>query len=344
MFCNVGELASTKARDLISPGIDEWLELGPEYDDLEPTADVPITELRIVDSPRSSGENVEHVKMLAEVSGQLPPILVHYPTMRVIDGLHRLRAAKSRGQSQITVKFFHGDEADAFVLAVKCNVTHGLPLSIGDRKSAAERIISSHREWSDRAIASIAGLSPKTVAEIRLDSERESTSPVLRVGQDGRVRPINSAEGRRLASDVIAANPHFSLRQIAKAAGISPETARDVRNRLVRGEDPVPDRRRATRSTERGPSSGAIAHTGVNWPETARRLSSDPALRLSENGRVLLRLLFMHLIEVKGWEQIADSVPPHCSDIVAGLAQECGRIWYEFADGLKRRSARIPSN
>ncbi|MFD0433138.1 ParB N-terminal domain-containing protein, partial [Streptomyces chartreusis] len=94
----------------------------------------------------------------------MPPIIVHRDSMRVIDGLHRLRAAQLRGHSTIAVTFYDGTEADAFVLAVESNVRHGLPLSLPDRKRAAVRIIATHPQWSDRKIASVTGISPATVA------------------------------------------------------------------------------------------------------------------------------------------------------------------------------------
>lgn len=98
--------------------------------------------------------------MLAAVEAKLPPIIVHRATMRVIDGMHRLAAAKLRNDETIEVRFFEGTEQEAFVLAVKANISHGRPLSLTDRTSAAERIIVSHPAWSDRAIAVAAGSAP----------------------------------------------------------------------------------------------------------------------------------------------------------------------------------------
>lgn len=343
----MGELANTKAPEFVGFETEQWLEVEPGDERQLSIVTVPVAALKIADSPRSSGENADHLKMLAEMYDQLPPILVHHQTMRVIDGVHRLGAAKVRGQDHIPVQFFYGEEDDAFVLAVKLNVAHGLPLSLGDRKNAAARIISSHRDWSDRIIASIAGLSAKTVAEIRVRSGNESPYGALRIGQDGRVRPVSSAEGRRLASEVIATNPSFSLRQIAKAAGISPETARDVRNRMIRGEDPVPDRRRGKieeHQAGKGAGPAPLHPSGASWPETVRRLGADPALRLTDNGRILLRLLFMQMVEMKEWEKVAESVPPHCSDIVSELAQECSRIWDDFAEKVRIRAADVTSS
>jgi ParB-like chromosome segregation protein Spo0J len=297
-------------------------------------------------SPRIGGENTEHLRMLAEVSTELPPILVHHSTMHVIDGVHRLGAAKLRGEDEIAVQFFYGDRADAFVLAVKSNIAHGLPLSLADRKSAAARIVASYPEWSDRVIASVSGLSAKTVSEIRIGSLGESARTGGRVGLDGRTRPVSSAEGRQLASELIADNPEFSLRQIARIAGISPETVRDVRNRLRRGEDPVPDRRTDARArSDRGDrhQGGYSSESRASRPsrgsraELVQRLRADPALRFSESGRMLLRLLQLQLVEIAEWEKVIDGAPPHCSGIIADLARDCSRLWSDLADALEHR-------
>ncbi|WP_241827324.1 ParB/RepB/Spo0J family partition protein, partial [Streptomyces graminilatus] len=131
---------------------------------------VPITSLRPSDSPRSAGEDPEHIRALAEFEAELPPIIVMPSTMQVIDGMHRLRATELRGANEIDVRFFEGEEKDAFVLAVESNITHGLPLGLGDRKEAAARILLSHPMWSDRAIGAATGLSAKTVGTIRCRS------------------------------------------------------------------------------------------------------------------------------------------------------------------------------
>jgi ParB-like nuclease domain len=101
-----------------------------------------------------SGENSERVQVLANTQGELPPIIVHRASTRVLDGMHRLRMAKIRGQNEIQVRFFVGDGADSFVVVVRSNIAHGLPLSLADRKAAANRIIGSHPQWPDRRITS----------------------------------------------------------------------------------------------------------------------------------------------------------------------------------------------
>lgn len=233
---------------------------------------VPIHFLLPADSPRLSGEIEEHARLLAESQAPLPPIVVHRATMRVIDGMHRLRAAALRGAAHIEVQLVDGTQEDAFVLAVRLNAEHGLPLSRQDRTAAALRIIDSHPHWSDRRIASVTGLSPSAVGSLR--SRSAVTAPAqacsLRTGRDGRTRPVNGAAGRIAASRVISESPDASLREIASRAGVALATARDVRNRMRLGLDPVPPKLRA--------AQGGRASAGEP-PETPSAAVPEDAVR-----------------------------------------------------------------
>ena len=126
--------------------------MAPEEEEINrhSVIEVAIDALMLTGSPRHAGENSEHVEALSAASGPLPPIVVHRPSMRVIDGAHRVRAALRRGEKTIAARFFEGPDADAFVLSVVLNIAHGLPLARPDRKRAAERIIRTHPLWSDR--------------------------------------------------------------------------------------------------------------------------------------------------------------------------------------------------
>ncbi|WP_042172511.1 ParB N-terminal domain-containing protein [Streptomyces sp. NBRC 110035] len=311
----------------------------------EPTHMVPVDSLSIEDCPRLEGEDLQHTQLLLASETVLPPILVHRPTLRVIDGMHRLRVALLRGQSEIAVRFFDGSEADAFVLAVRSNAVHGLPLTLSDRTAAATRIVISHPHWSDRAVARVSGLSPKTVAAIRRRSTADTPPLNTRVGQDGRVRPISAAAGRERAGRLIAANPGIPLRAVAKEAGISVGTAHDVRERLASGRDPVPDReRRGAGARARGRtetnvqqlparpvSPGVLRDRARNPAVLVHRLLKDPSLRSTETGRTLLRLLDAQAHVVQTWDRLVDGVPQHCSEIIADLANEYAKFWHEFA-------------
>ena len=131
---------------------------------------VQIAALVRTGSPRSGGVDFAHVQRLIEADWPLPPILVHRPTMRIIDGFHRVAAAIQMGIDEIGAYVIDGSVESMFVLAVRANVTHGLPLSLADRRMAADRILCTHTHWSDRAIASATGLSARTVCGLRCAS------------------------------------------------------------------------------------------------------------------------------------------------------------------------------
>lgn len=315
---------------------------------------IPVGSLLAGDSPRLQGESLEHIQMLAATDSPLPPILVHRPTMQVVDGMHRLRAALLRGQQDIDVRYLDGTAEDAFVSAVQANIEHGLPLTLADREAAAGRIIASHPWRSDRWIAAVTGLAASTVSAIRRRSGPDACQGRSRVGKDGRARPLSSAEGRRIASEAISAHPDASIRKIARLAGISPATALDVRERMRRGEDPVPPAQR-----RRGSAPGTLGAPGA--PGTARRppagrggngtapgasrdrasllrrLRSDPSLRFSESGRGLLRWLGAWAGGPGNPQELVRAAPPHCACLVAELARSFAEEWLDLATELEQR-------
>lgn len=208
------------------------------------------------DSPREAGVITAHVNRLVVAPGPLPPIVVHRRTMRIVDGMHRFEASGIRNEEMIAVKFFDGTEQEAFVYAVGVNSAQGLPLSLGDRKFAARRILEANPEWSDRKVGSISGLSHGTVAAIRRDRlTGQNGQSHSRIGRDGKLRPLASGRGRTIAADLIRSGNNYSLREISRKAGISTATVRDVRTRLGRGDDPVPEGRKPTRDPHGFPSA-----------------------------------------------------------------------------------------
>jgi ParB-like chromosome segregation protein Spo0J len=309
---------------------------------------IPIETLELADSARLEGESADHIRALAEAGDKLPPILVHLGTNRVIDGMHRLQAAILNGQKSIRARYFNGSEKDAFVAGVRANIRHGLPLSRSDREAAAERILASHPQWSDRAIAEVAGLASTTVARIRSRSAGQDAQQSVRIGRDGRSRPLNGAAGRRLASVLFASHPDASLREIAESAGISPATAKDVRDRLQRGDDPVPAKlvlaeRKSQEALEKGRKPPVVGHlrrqdTALNAAAVLQKLQRDPSLRLNDDGRLLLRWLSSRSINSEEWEGFQTRIPAHCIPLVAEVALGFAEEWAHLADRLKRRA------
>ena len=311
-------------------------------------------------SPRERLEDPDHVRLLTETRST-HPLMVHRPTMRVIDGVHRLRAAVLNGQTEVTVQSFDGSEADAFVLAVELNVRHGLPLTLRERKIAARRIIASHANWSDRAIADRAGLSPKTVAKARRQAAEEGPPVAWRLGRDGKIRPISSIEGRRSAAALIAADPEISLRELSRKTGVSVGTIRDVRRRLDSGQDPIPDRLRGAESGTVGlappfartapvvRAGPPVQRVGTRCPrgeqlQTApvvQTLLRDPSLRATESGRRLLRLLMATELGRSDLAEIAEAVPAHCLPLVRAVALRRAEDWKQLAGLASEKPASL---
>jgi len=330
-----------------------------------PAETVPIASLKTGASPRLAGESIDHVRMLSDLGIKLPPILVHRPSMCIIDGMHRVRAALLRGEDEIETRFIDCDEADIFVVAVQTNIKHGLPLSLADREAAAVRLLGTHPEWSDRLVASTVGLSHKTVGALRTRMTGENVQSPSRTGRDGRIRPLSAALGRRAAAELIREDPTKSLREIARAVGVSVGTVRDVRARLTQGKDPVPEGRRtggpatesASRETEPRDSAPGGARAGLAGNAASaepllstkdaglilQKLGKDPSLRFSEKGRLVIRLLHTCTICIDKLHVLAHQIPSHRTATVAELARVYADSWSNLANRLENLQREVSS-
>ncbi|QMU74638.1 ParB N-terminal domain-containing protein [Streptacidiphilus sp. PB12-B1b] len=327
-----------------------------------PIHTVPVGSLLPADSPRVEGLNEDHVKILADSGTEFEPILVHREEGRVVDGMHRLQATILRGEHDIAVRYVDGSSADLFIRSVQANVNHGLPLTLRDRKTAVVRILTTHPHWSDRAIATAAGVSPKTVgaARGRLSTEESphSNPSVARLGKDGRVRPVDIRERREKALGLLAEQPKASLREVSEAAGVSISTAHRLRQELRSrptaptpgGQRPAPvnirvredsawpsglvisgSRREPGLTTVPHPddsSSGEVARTRIKALDT---LANDPSIRFTDSGRTLLRWLNSQARGLAAAEQLFAQVPPHCVGMLAEVVGHYARHWEQLA-------------
>jgi hypothetical protein len=282
------------------------------------------------DTPRIGPEDPRHCSLLAEIEEELPPVIVHRESMCVIDGMHRLAAARRRGDTSIRARFFTGSREDAFLLAVRANTTHGKPLTLSERRRSAARILGTHGAWSDRAIAAVCGLSAGTVATLRR-STNPGQADQARIGRDGRAHPLDTSAARREAARLLREHPEASLREVAMATGLSPGTVRDVRQRITSGKPPE-----VVRS---GPAPVAAAPTRLSLP-LSERLRSDNALQATAEGRSVLDWLARRAVTPDEWEPLVPSVPKSRAYMVAEMARECARTWSEFADRLEEQCRR----
>jgi ParB-like chromosome segregation protein Spo0J len=300
------------------------------------SVEVPLAALQFGLSPRAEKYDPEHVTALVEVLGKVPPILVHAPTMRVIDGVHRVMAARSAGWTAIPAVLFDGDETEARIEAVRTNVAHGKPLSLAEREAAAVGILELVPDWSNRRVASVTGLSPKTVGRLRARATGDSAQlragsaggdadqggrSRYRVGRDGKRRPVDPVAVRQRVAEALRDDPDASIRAIARRTGASQATVRDVRDRLERGVSEVASlaERRRKRSLPASSSMPEPGLAGVVPGEFAQWFET-------------------HHVEDKDWKEFVDTIPISRVYEIADMARQRSESWRAFASALEDRA------
>lgn len=285
---------------------------------------VEISTLCRSESPRLAGIDERHAALLADSPTALPPILVARGSMRVIDGMHRLRAAQLNRRTTIDVRFVEADEYSSFLAAVAENIRHGLPLTLADRRAAARRILEKSPEWSDRAIARAVGLSGKTIATVRrekgADFERSR-----RKGLDGRERSVGQQRviGR--------ATQRVSARQPAARSSSSSST-QNTRRRFADDSPAITEHQPLNLRTSEPPPSRKTTVLNV--------LRSDPSLRYSNAGRTLVSWLAGSALNNDSAEDVVEALPSHCLPLVIDLIHSHASFWSRLAELAKRRAER----
>ena len=209
---------------------------------------------------------------------------------------------------------------------------HGLPLTLRERKRAASRVLVAHPEWSDRRIAELCSISPKTVGRLRLTLTGYPTEEVpqldtsARIGRDNKCRPVNSALVRTRVIEAIQKEPQASLRAVARTVGVSPETVRLVRMNMTR---PVP-------RLGVGPLLEPLPVPASPPPEASWK--ADRALGACQDGE-FLSWFDRTAIENDQWRWV-DTVPLSRVYEVAAEARRRGEAWTCFAKALEARSGK----
>ncbi len=282
---------------------------------------VRLADLSVGYSPRQLKVDEDHVTVLAEVIDRLPPIVVDEQTMRVIDGVHRLEAFRRAGRSEIKALLFSGDETAALVMAIQSNVTHGKPLSRGERQAAAGTLLRRSPERSDRWVGEICGLSHSTVARLRRVSDVADRD--IRTGRDGRRRPVDPRPGHAAVAKALTAGPAMSIREAAGTAGVAPSTAHRVAAEL-RGQGTPFVAGAVTASSGEGP---AVIERG-NDPKTDPPAQAEEAASWLERTAVDPDDLKAHL----------ESVPLGRVYEVVDECRRRARTWSEVADALEKKA------
>jgi ParB-like chromosome segregation protein Spo0J len=276
-------------------------------------------------TPRATRIDEGHVKTLSEVIDRVPPILVERRTMQVLDGLHRVQAARRSGRTHIDAILFSGDESEALALAVEANVKHGKPLSRAERQTAAIELLRRLPERSDRWLAEVCGLSHSTVGKLR--NELEQPRLTSRVGRDGRRRPVDPAASRAAAAREISSRPEATLRQVAASAGVAVSTAQRVSLGV---------RRSAVQATTTAMISDPLSD------EEQPSVLDAPALRSRPDLDEFRTWLSRTEVSSQDFQMFLEQVPLGRIYELVDEFRKRSQVWLDIARELEKRAQRRP--
>ena len=301
-------------------------------------------------------------------AGQWPPILITRGEHLIIDGLHRYRAAQLLGYPSMACVISDAPEADAFVESVRRNLTNGLPLTLRDRKYAARVLLEQHGDWSDRRIGAVCAIDHGTVAALRADLAASPTGQNhhldVRLGRDGRRRPVDYVSTRQRVLAALRAEPDASLRKIAQSAGVSPETVRTVKNQQTHltptDTTAGPTGTTGTTGTTAGttpPNTAAAPEPHPpNPPPPPLRLAPhpptpthplpwehDPALQSTTETQAFLTW-FAHTDMHDNWQHWINTIPLSRIYQIADEARHRADNWTAFARALEHRTHPTPNH
>lgn len=153
--------------------------------------------------PRVNGVDPDHVCALQETPDAWPPILVvrHGEGYLLLDGFNRYAAAQNLCLTTITATVIQMPaDGDLARIAFEANLAHGLPLTLGDKRAYAERLLTYQPEISNLEVARRTVLSPTTVAAVRQRLEEAATIPPVeqRVGKQGQAYTLPNSYQRPL--------------------------------------------------------------------------------------------------------------------------------------------------
>jgi ParB-like chromosome segregation protein Spo0J len=315
---------------------------------------VSVADLSVGYSPRQMKVDHDHVAALADVVDRLPPVVVDERTMTVIDGVHRVEAYRKLGRSRIPALMFRGNDMEALVIAIQANIQHGKPLNRGERQEAARALLHECPERSDRWVGEVCGVSHTTVAVLRRSVSAADAK--VRMGRDGRRRPVDPSLGQAAVARVMAENPTASIRQAAGAAGVAPSTVQRLAAGLARSQKPpLPGIAFTLRATVEGPHDDRPHDDRPHddrphddrphddRPHDDRPVSdlvADPVSHPSGEGAEVTTWLARTSVSVEDLYAHLASLPLSRVYEVADECRRRARSWAQMADALEARVRR----
>jgi len=162
---------------------------------------------------------LEYARRMQE-GDNFPPVVVFHDVAVdaywLADGAHRVEATKKIERKEIAAKVLLGNRSAAVLHAVEANLTHGLPMSLEDRKQAARLLLADPEwsTWSSREIGRRCKLDGKTIEELRkeVSAEIPQMRKCTRNDQEysittGCTEPVFPDEYHRAFSVIVAAPP-----------------------------------------------------------------------------------------------------------------------------------------
>lgn len=207
-----------------------------------------------------------HVEMLAGVLEHCPPILVT-DSGTIVDGRHRLAAARRAGWVRIPTVVLEDDAPGAELLAALAgNASHGLPLTREERRAGVRTVLAVRPELSDRSVAQTCGVARSVVAAVRTElysSGGRDHHLNARAGRDGKRYPVDPRRGREIVEAIVRVDPTMGVRSLASLAGVSVGAAHERRRRVL---SQVAAERWVIRWLRRLRARWVLRRHGIGWP------------------------------------------------------------------------------
>jgi hypothetical protein len=201
-----------------------------------------------------------------------------------------------------------------------------------DRHTAVRTMLAAHPEWADRRIGTHCGVSPRTVGRVRAQLAEAAPGDVtcadVRIGRDGRARPVDPAAQRQRVVEALVERPEASLRDIARAVGVSPETVRSVRAALADQPERV-----ATVPPVDLMAWSAARERAVSW-------KPDHSFTSRDDGAVTARFLERTDVQECELDRHACAVPLSRVYEVSDEARRRAVFWAQLAERVELRAKR----
>lgn len=169
-----------------------------------------------------STETIEEYAELMSSEVEFPPIDIYIfnGSKVLVNGRHRVEAARKCGLESIHAIILEGDARQALLHAIRCDATSALKRTNADKQKAVRLLLadSEWSLWSDVKIAGQAGVSDRFVASVRksLTSNGSMLHDSVKVSRAGVIysmakrKPSHPPASRQIEVGCLDANPRVS--------------------------------------------------------------------------------------------------------------------------------------